>query len=238
MTGLQKNLLQLAMTFPPHRHFLKSMTSQKTQERIKAKAISLFNEFGTGNISIGTIASEAGISRGNLQYHYADKQELIRAIYQDIAREMSGNWEGDDRQPTVRHMAEMFARQFNYVWRYRFMYREMVGLVRADAELALRVRANRDHRIEAVIKFFKALVKNRILKKARGDESLRYLVMVTWIFCDNWLNFVEIQGNEINSETLQEGYDHIIEMLYPYLTRQAQESIYESYELIRFHSQA
>ena len=214
------------------------MTSQKTQERIKAKAISLFNEFGTGNISIGRIASEVGISRGNLQYHYADKQELIRAIYQDIAREVLSNWEGDDRQPTVRHMAEMFVRQFDYVWRYRFMYREMVGLIRADAELALRVRDNRARRIEAVIKFFKALVKNRVLKKTRGDESLRYLVMVTWIFCDNWLNFIEIQGNEINSEILQEGYDHIIEMLYPYLTRQAQESIYESYELIRFHSQA
>lgn len=213
------------------------MTSQKTQERIKAKAISLFNEFGTGNISIGRIASEVGISRGNLQYHYADKQELIRAIYQDIAREVLSNWEGDDRQPTVRHMAEMFVRQFDYVWRYRFMYREMVGLIRADAELALRVRDNRTRRIEAVIKFFKALVKNRVLKKTRGDESLRYLVMVTWIFCDNWLNFIEIQGNEINSEILQEGYDHIIEMLYPYLTRQAQESIYQSYELIRFHSQ-
>ena len=214
------------------------MTSQKTQERIKAKAISLFNEFGTGNISIGRIASEVGISRGNLQYHYADKQELIRAIYQDIAREVLSNWEGDDRQPTVRHMAEMFVRQFDYVWRYRFIYREMVGLIRADAELALRVRANRDRRIEAVIKFFKALVKNRVLKKTRGDESLRYLVMMTWIFCDNWLNFIEIQGNEINSEILQEGYDHIIEILYPYLTRQAKESIYDSYELIRFHSQA
>ena len=214
------------------------MTSQKTQERIKAKAIALFNEFGTGNISIGRIASEVGISRGNLQYHYADKQELIRAIYQDIAREVLRNWEGDDRQPTVRHMAEMFVRQFDYVWRYRFIYREMVGLIRADAELALRVRANRDRRIEAVIKFFKALVKNRVLKKARGDESLRYLVMMTWIFCDNWLNFIEIQGNEINSEILQEGYDHIIEILYPYLTRQAKESIYDSYELIRFHSQA
>lgn len=214
------------------------MTSQKTQERIKAKAISLFNEFGTGNISIGRIASEVGISRGNLQYHYADKQELIRAIYQDIAGEVLSNWEGDDRQPTVRHMAEMFVRQFDYVWRYRFMYREMVGLIRADAELALRVRDNRARRIEAVIKFFKALVKNRVLKKTRGDESLRYLVMVTWIFCDNWLNFIEIQGNEINSEILQEGYDHIIEMLYPYLTRQAKESIYDSYELIRFHSQA
>ena len=90
--------------------------------------------------------------------------------------------------------------------------------------------------IAAVIKFFDALVKNKVLKKPGGDESLRYLVMMTWIFCDNWLNFIEIQGNDINSEVLQEGYDHIIEMLYPYLTRQAQESIYESYELIQFHS--
>ena len=61
--------------------------------------------------------------------------------------------------------------------------------------------------------------------------------MMTWIFCDNWLSFVEIQGNEINSEILQEGYDHIIEMLYPYLTRPAQENIYESYALIQFYSQ-
>ena len=212
------------------------MTSKKTQERIKTKAISLFNEFGTGTISIGRIASEVGISRGNLQYHYADKQELIHAIYQDIAREVLSNWEGDDKQPTVRHMAEMFVRQLDYVWRYRFLYREMVSLIRVDTQLALQVRASRTRRIEAVIKFFNALVKNKVLKKPRGHESLRYLVMMTWIFCDNWLNFVEIQGNDINSEILQEGYDHIIEMLYPYLTRQAQESIYESYKLIQFDS--
>ena len=213
------------------------MTSLKTQEKIKSKAISLFNEFGTGYISIGRVAAEACISRGNLQYHYADKQELIRAIYQDIAKEVLSNWEGDDKQPTVIHMAEMFVRQFDYVWRYRFLYREMVSLIRADTQLALHVRTSRARRIEAVIRFFKALVKNRVLKKPRGDESLRYLVMMTWIFCDNWLNFAEIQGNEISSEILQEGYDHIIEMLYPYLTRQAQESIFESYALIQFHSQ-
>lgn len=213
------------------------MTSLKTQEKIKSKAISLFNEFGTGVISIGRIASDAGISRGNLQYHYADKQELIRAIYLDVAREVLSNWEEDDKQPTLKHMAEMFVRQLDYVWRYRFIYREMVSLIRADAELALMVRASRARRIEAVIKFFNALVKHRILKKPRGDESLRYLVMITWIFCDNWWNFIEIQGAQINSEILQEGYDHIIEMLYPYLTRQAQESIYDSYALIQFHPQ-
>ncbi|MDE0154711.1 MAG: TetR family transcriptional regulator [Gammaproteobacteria bacterium] len=210
------------------------MSSLDTQEKIKARAISLFNEHGTGSVSIGRIASEAGISRGHLQYHYANKQELIRAIYQDIAAEVLSNWEGDDKQPTVRHMAEMFVRQFHYVWKYRFLYREMVTLIRVDSELARRIRDNRARRIEAVIKFFRALARNRVLKKLRGEESLRYLVMITWIFCDNWLNFIEIQGNEINSQTLQEGYDHIIEMLYPYLTRQARESIYESYELIRF----
>ena len=212
------------------------MTSQKTQEKIKSKAISLFNEFGTGSISIGKIAGEIGISRGNLQYHYTTKQELIRAIYQDIAREVLSNWSGDDKHPTVNHMAEMFVRQLDYVWRYRFIYREMVSLIRADAELARQIRTNRTRRIEVVINFFKALVKNKVIKKPRGDESLRYLVMMTWIFCDNWLNFIEIQGADIDSENLQEGYDHIIEMLYPYLTRRAQESIYESYELIQFHS--
>ena len=54
------------------------MTSHNTQENIKSKAIYLFNQFGTADISIGRIAAEIGISRGNLQYHYTSKQELIR----------------------------------------------------------------------------------------------------------------------------------------------------------------
>ena len=68
------------------------MTSHNTQENIKSKAIYLFNQFGTADISIGRIAAEIGISRGNLQYHYTSKQELIRAIYQDISREVLSYW--------------------------------------------------------------------------------------------------------------------------------------------------
>ena len=212
------------------------MASENTQKKIKSKAIFLFNEFGTSNVSIGKIAGETGISRGNFQYHYKTKQELIRAIYKDISKEVLDNWASDDKRPTIDHMAEMFARQLDYVWKYRFIYREMVPLIRADPDLALMVRTIRAQRIEVVIKFFKLLVKNKVIKRPRSNESLRYLVMMTWIFCDNYLNFIEIQGVDINSETIQEGYDHIIEILDPYLTEQARKNIYMSYALIKFHS--
>lgn len=208
------------------------MTSRDTQNRIKQAAIRLFNELGTGKVSINAIAEKCNISKGNLNYHYKNKQEIIQAIYADIVSEIESGWYGDEKQPTVTHMAEMFVRQLDLIWRYRFFYREMVSLIHNDEILRETVKENRKKRIDAVIRFFEELVEAEVLRKPRSTESLHYLVIMTWIFSDNWLNFIELQGAEENSEIIQLGYDFIIEMLYPYLTEKAKEEIYKSYDAI------
>jgi len=208
------------------------MTSRKTQSRIKKTAVALFNRHGTGRVSTNSIADHCGISKGNLHYHFKNKQEIIRAIYADMTSEIESGWYGDEQQPTVTHMAEMFVRQLDLIWRYRFFYREMVALVHNDADLRLSVIAHRKKRIDAVIRFFEVLVDAGVLKKPRSMESLHYLVIMTWIFSDNWLNFIELQGEEEDVEVLQLGYDYIIEILYPYLTAKAKREVYKSYQAL------
>ncbi len=208
------------------------MSSKKTQHRIKQSAIGLFNKRGTGRVSTNLIAEHSGISKGNLYYHFKNKQEIIQAIHADIVTEMNAGWYEDERQPTVTHMAEMFLRQLDLIWRYRFLYREMITLARTDPVLREQMRQNRERRIEAVIEFFEKLVDADVLNMPRSKQSLRYLVIMTWIFSDNWLNFIELQGQD-DDNVVQTGYDFIIEMLYPYLTDSARQEILSSYSVLQ-----
>ena len=53
---------------------------KKTQEKILTNAIKLFNKNGVGNVRLQDIAKKAGISAGNLSYHYKLKKDLIENV--------------------------------------------------------------------------------------------------------------------------------------------------------------
>ena len=208
------------------------MALRDTKGLIKAGALKLFNERGVGRVSGNTIAEHCGISKGNMHYHFRTKQEIIQALFQDIVAEIGLDWRQDEDQPTVVHMAEMFERQLEMIWRHRFFYREMATLVRECPELHAMVSELRVERIDKVLQFFEALVDVGVINKPRSRESLRYLVVISWIYCDNWLNFVELQGQEEDAEIINTGYDMIVELLYPHLSEAARTEIYDSYQVI------
>jgi AcrR family transcriptional regulator len=206
------------------------MSSRETQTRIKQAAVDLFNQYGTSDIAVYDISRKAGISRGNLQYHFKNKGDIVKAIYADIVAEIDTNWISDEQHPTLFHMAEMFSRQLDLKWRYRFLYREIVTLSRSYPSLGKFIRQTRARRIESTIAFFESLIKANVLKRIRSKKSLRYLVSMTLIFCDNWVNYLELEQDQDTDDIAQLGYDYIIEMLDPFLSAKARNEIYRSYD--------
>lgn len=61
----------------------------KTRERILEAARTLFNKNGTDEVSTRHIATELGISHGNLCYHFPRKEDIIEALYKQLAERMS-----------------------------------------------------------------------------------------------------------------------------------------------------
>lgn len=96
------------------------MASRETQNKVLDKAITLFNAEGTDRVSCNRIAEECEISRGNLHYHFKNKEEIILAIWSRVSHEIETHWGEDAPTPTLTHMAEITQRQFNLMWRYRF----------------------------------------------------------------------------------------------------------------------
>ncbi|MDY5647769.1 MAG: TetR/AcrR family transcriptional regulator [Lachnospiraceae bacterium] len=53
---------------------------RNTRQNILDAARKLFNEYGYNSVSLRDIANDAGISKGNLTYHFSKKEEIMEAL--------------------------------------------------------------------------------------------------------------------------------------------------------------
>jgi len=181
------------------------MGSRTTQLRILRAALDLFNEHGSAAVSANRIAARCGISKGNLQYHFHTKREIIAAVFQLAVNEMDAGWYQDHLAPTLDHMAAMFVRQLQLICRYRFFYREMAHLLRQDAALRKRFAHNRQRRLGELERFMLVLAERGLMRLPRDPQRLRSIVAVTWIVSENWLNYLEYDYRQMNVATLLVG---------------------------------
>ncbi len=195
------------------------MATTETQTRILDAAIALFNENGVSAVSVNRIAAAAGISRGNLHYHFRTKEALIAAIFERMAREMEQGGAHDLENPTLDHLRAMFLRYAGRVWTYRFFFRKLTVLLSRDPVLHRHYQANREHRFGQLVQFFEALVDKGVIRRPEPPVTIEGLVTVSWIFCDNWLTFLEAGGEEVTSAHLEDGFELAFSLFRPYLTK-------------------
>ncbi|MBS0376904.1 MAG: TetR/AcrR family transcriptional regulator [Proteobacteria bacterium] len=208
------------------------MGTRTTQQRILQAALEMFNEHGTAAISSNRIAERCGISKGNLQYHFANKRDIVSALFQMAVDEMDGGWYRDHLAPTLEHMAAMFVRQLQLILKYRFFYRELADLLRQDPHLRSRYAHNRERRLRDLEKFMSTLGACGLMRLPQEGHRLRSIVDITWIISENWLNYTEFHDRELNTATILEGYNEILEVLRPHLCVDPVKITQESYRTI------
>ncbi|HEY5975523.1 MAG TPA: TetR/AcrR family transcriptional regulator, partial [Geobacteraceae bacterium] len=97
--------------------------ADRTKSRILETAIELFNDKGTKAVTTNHIAAALGISPGNLYYHFRNKEEIIRAIFDQMDRVGLGDYgEIIAKNPagSLAAMEETFMMIQRFNWRYRF----------------------------------------------------------------------------------------------------------------------
>ncbi|MBS0419349.1 MAG: TetR family transcriptional regulator [Proteobacteria bacterium] len=208
------------------------MATRATQFRILQAALELFNEHGSAAVSSNRIAERCGISKGNLQYHFRNKQEIIYALFQQAINEMDTGWYRDHLAPTLEHMATMFVRQLQLILKYRFFYREMGDLLRQDPLLRKRYADNRERRLRDLERFMLALQAGGHMRFPPDPKRLRSIIDVTWIVNENWLNYLDYHDREVTVEAILEGYAETLEVLRPYFCADLQQITRESYHTI------
>jgi AcrR family transcriptional regulator len=189
-----------------------------TRERILNTALELFNEEGTAAVSTNHIAKAAGISPGNLYYHFRNKEEIIRAIY----GRLRPIWEATvsvptDRLPTLADLERIIDDHFRILWEYRFFYREMPALLRRDPGLMASYHEVREAGLANLEGLLRIFTQVGVLDVADPDQALPELARIIWVLADFWFPFAELDRINGRQVDLREGSILILRVLSPYL---------------------
>ncbi len=95
----------------------------KTKEKIIESGRELFNDQGVEKITTRHIAAAIGISQGNLHYHYPNKEEVIRALFEAFLEEVQGASGFDPNKPFEKQdVLDSMHRNFQLMYKYRFLF--------------------------------------------------------------------------------------------------------------------
>lgn len=189
----------------------------RTIDRILQTAIQLFNDQGTGKVSTNHIAASAKMSPGNLYYHFKNKEEIIRAILDQMYAKWNPVWVlPRERKVTQEDLRSCLLANMEIFWEFRFFSREAIALFQADEQLKQNHIQMLESRMLDQEAFVKQFIEDGILNFHPDRDNPRNLITVCWIVASNWLVFLEMRGAAITSEHFQEGVDLIWSILTPY----------------------
>jgi len=191
--------------------------TQQTKDNILQKAIGLFNESGTASTSMNALAEALGISAGNLQYHYKKKEDVIRAILEEMFKEFDVLYEPVDGPFTLDTLRHFMRINFDIVWKYRFFYRELGALLRNDKILTRRFREIQEQRLNDQENIIKRLASLGKVRAVLNSDELHNIVLIGWVLGHTWLPYIESMGQKINEAALNQAVEMMIQHYKPYL---------------------
>lgn len=187
-----------------------------TKEKILEAALRLFNEHGCGAVSTNHIAKECGISPGNLYFHYSNKAEIIRALYE----RMVADWDttqskiplNDDVLAFTRLLLNLAAELY---WKYRFIHRELATLCMDDKILDAKNKEVIATRKKEDAMVLHMLVSKKYLRELSGKE-IEFLVDMTWLISIFWQPYIQMQQTTMDEAAIKKGAQMIEALLEPY----------------------
>lgn len=195
----------------------------KTRDKIIDTALQLFNEQGTKAVSTNHIAAAACISPGNLYYHFRNKEDIIRAIFEQMDAYGVEQYQHilDTYPPgTIEALEHTFVMIQKYNWRYRFFKRELTALIMNDSLLKERFHAT-NSRMRGMIGFTidGGIANGSIQPMTQTTKG--HLIDAVWLVALFWLNYLEVGGEDVNEATLRRGNDVLRTVLCQYLTNES-----------------
>ena len=115
----------------------------KTRERILGCALQCFNARGEANVSVLEIATELGISPGNLYYHFRGKEPLVMALFERFRQELAPLLQPppSDTRLTLEDYWLFLQLLVERLEAYRFLFQDLANLAERQPALARGIRS-------------------------------------------------------------------------------------------------
>ncbi|WP_413285367.1 TetR/AcrR family transcriptional regulator [Vibrio sp. MA40-2] len=198
----------------------------KTRDKIVLASLELFNDHGERNITTNHIAAHIEISPGNLYYHFRNKQEIVRDIFECYSTELLERFSpvesGEESLVLLKRYLDSI---FTLMWKYRFFYANLPEILQRDEilhERYLSVQDKLHNNLEAI---FDGFVELKLLDVDK-QEAIS-LVTTLHLVASSWLGYRSAMSlkTEITEKIIHEGVLQMIAVVKPHTTQMGREQI-------------
>jgi AcrR family transcriptional regulator len=161
------------------------------RERIIEASLELFNERGARSVTTNHIATHLSISPGNLYYHFANKEEIIQALFPQVAEAV---YEAMPLPPegeiTAADIGRYHLSAIDSLWRFRFVLRDLNELLERDPILAEAFQEMQRWLRDQFQALFERLIQQGQMRRPDPPEDLGRIATNSFILWSSWIRFV------------------------------------------------
>src|SRR5580765_8406696 len=170
---------------------------RRTRERILETSLELFNRDGAPRVTTANIADEMEISPGNLYYHFDNKEEIVFELYTHFETGVLPLYaERGDRRLDVDDLWLWLHLLFEWMWKYRFLYRDLDQLTSQNDKLGARFGALFRKGAAAVIQLCDGMAAAGALHASRQEiEALAQNAMLVAAY---WPSYDRVRQNGVH----------------------------------------
>ena len=151
----------------------------KTKDKIISTSIEVFNERGYASVNLRELSEIIGISRGNLTYHFKDKDDLLTTIVNEMWDSITGEMSKTLQVPSFESMHNQTQLYYKYQKRYAFIFLDIH--VQTHPAVHERFRAMIEQTIESYSKMIALGIQIGTVKQEVVPGSYRSLVHAVWM---------------------------------------------------------
>jgi len=192
--------------------------SEETRAKLLEIARELYNEKGTAAVSTNHIADAAGISIGNLYYHFKNREAFVLALFEANAQETKVAFTPDPAAPLdLATLEQMVSANYRILWKYRFFYRELIALINRDPELSRQYREHRRYGFESFMGLLGAFAQFGVLRPIASAAEAHRLAVVVWMVSEFFIQFLESDFEAFPEDYVEQGAALLRQALTPYM---------------------
>jgi len=190
-----------------------------TKEKILHTALHLYNKEGIHTITSRHIATEMGISAGNLHYHFKHTDEIMKMLYDRLSSEFDQlmSQTGSMKTIDMNNVDEFSGLSFRIIYKYRFIFLHFIEIARRIPTIRRDYLKLTERRTQQFSNIFQQLVKNRIFRSDLPKNIWPALVRQIFIVADFWLSNNELTNRLSEKKALIQFTETFRIMFIPYL---------------------
>lgn len=197
--------------------FVQNKISLTTKQRILSQARKVFNEQGYGSVNLLDLAKSLDMSRGNMTYHFKDKEVILEALVEEVWERFRVGKKSASLPSfaNLHHDAQLY---YELQRAYAFIFQDMQMLTHPLIASKMKNLCDQTiHEIEVAIAFS---IQVGNMKDEPVPGTYKNLALTSWMLMFYWSSQQTVRHSKIK----EDGEKVIWSLLLPHLTEKGLEA--------------